>query len=259
MDEQFGWWRVLTSLSPFLIPLMSAMLALLIRDLLEPRQWRRYVRKVIAGGFVGILVFAVPAFGHATLLNLVGSEDSLLVEVVSVIVGLGTLPAAVFAAISVFNRVEPSLDWYLDSRFIFSFQNGSWPSLSMDVRSECLPDGATLISGRIAAVRENIGEFRLRVVVETIGEVKTVFDVTTRNPRHGWMRVMRAVLKAQLGDVQENRKWHQRIQAYCRLGEWVKGLTPTSVPTKTARYRWKNDAYIQIHRLARRMKDRDVL
>ena len=175
------------------------------------------------------------------------------------VVGLGIIPATILAVVLVFHRVEPDLDWYMSSRFVFSFQNGSWPTLSIDVRSECLPEGATSISGRIAAVRENIGEFHLRVVVGIESEVKTVLDGTTRNPRQGWMRVMRAVLNAQLGDLQENREWQDRIRISSKLREWSEILSRTPAPTRTAQYKWQNDAYVQTHRLARRMDARDVL
>ena len=193
------------------------------------------------------------------MIQRVGGEDSSLALFATVVVGLGIIPATILAVVLVFHRVEPDLDWYMSSRFVFSFQNGSWPTLSMDVRSECLPEGATSISGRIAAVRENIGEFHLRVVVGIESEVKTVLDGTTRNPRQGWMRVMRAVLNAQLGDLQENREWQDRIRISSKLREWSEILSRTPAPTRTAQYKWQNDAYVQTHRLARRMDARDVL
>ena len=259
MDEQTEWWRMLTRLSPFWIPMASAIVALLIRDLLAPRQWRRYVRKVVASAIAGILVFAIIITGYILLIQRVGGEDSPLALFAAVVVGLGIFPATILAVVLVFHRVEPDLDWYMSSRFDFSFQNGSWPTLSMDVRSECLPEGATSICGCIAAVRENIGEFHLRVVVGIECEVKTVLDGTTRNPRHGWMRVMRAVLNAQLGDLQENREWQDRIRIISKLRKWSEILSRTPAPTRTAQYKWQNDAYVEIHRLARRMDARDVL
>ena len=259
MDEQTEWWRMLTRLAPFWLPLASAIVVLLMRDLLAPRQWQRYVRKTFASAIAGILVFSIMFTGYILFIQRVGGEDSPLFIVATVVVSLGIFPATAFAVVLVFHRVEPDLDWYMSSRFVFSFQNGSWPALSMDVRSECLPEGATSISGRIAAVRENIGEFHLRVVVGIESEVKTVLDGTTRNSRHGWMRVMRAVLKAQLGDLQENREWQERVHLYSRLEEWVKILSRTPAPTRTAQYKWQNDAYVQTHRLARRMDARDLL
>lgn len=212
MDEQAEWWRTVSRLSPILIPIASAVVALLIRDLLEPRQWQRYVRKTFASAFAGISVIAIIVAMYLLLLQRAG-EDSLVAGIAAWIVGLGTIPATLLAVYLVFNRVEPNLDWFLNSRFVFSFQNGSWPTLSMDVRSGCLPEGATSISGRIAAAREDVGEFHLRVVVGTGSDARTVLDGTTRNPRYGWMRVMRAVLDAQLGDLRENREWQERIHA----------------------------------------------
>ena len=166
MGDVTEWWRVLTSLSPFLIPIAAAVVALLIRDLLEPHQWQRYVRKVTASAFVGILVFAGIFTGYILFLQRV-SEDSLLGTIATFVVGLGIIPATGFAVFLVFRRVEPDLDSYMNSRFVFSFQNGSWPVLSMKVSPECLPEGATSIDGRIAAVRGNLGEFHLSVEVGT--------------------------------------------------------------------------------------------
>ena len=77
MDEQAEWWRMVTRLSPFLIPIASAIVALLIRDLLEPRQWQRYVRKTLASAFAGISVFAIIAAAYILLVQREG-EDSLL-------------------------------------------------------------------------------------------------------------------------------------------------------------------------------------
>ena len=163
MGDVTEWWRVLTSLSPFLIPIASAVVALLIRDLLEPHQWQRYVRKVTASIFAGILVFAGIAGGYILFLQRMGSEDSLLAIIATFVVGLGIIPTTGFAVFLVFRRVEPDLDSYMNSRFVVSFQNGSWPVLSMKVSPECLPEGATSIDGRVAAVRGNIGEFHLSV------------------------------------------------------------------------------------------------
>ena len=258
MDELTEWWRVLTRLSPFFIAIASAVMALLIRDLLEPRQWQRYVRKAVASAFASIFVFAIIATGYILLLQRI-SEDSLLAQSAAAVVGLGIIPATILAAVLVFHRVEPDLDWYMSSRFRHSFRNGSWPTLSMDVRSECLPEGATSVIGRIAAMRENVGEYHLTVVVGIESEVKTVLDGTTKNPRQGWMRVMRAVLKAQLGDLDENPNWQDRIHISGKLREWLEILTRTPAPTRTAQYKWQNEAYMQVHRLARRMDAKGVL
>ena len=251
---------MLTRLSPFLIPIASAVVALFIRDLLEPRQWQRYVRKVAASASAGILVFAIFATGFFLLIQRVESEDNPISLFASVVVGLGIFPTTILAAILAFHRVEPDLDWYTSSRFRHSFQNGSWPTLSMEVRSECLPEGATYIIGCISAVRETVGEYHLTVVAGTGGDVRTVFDGTTRNPSQGWMRVMRAVLKAQLGDLDENVKWQDRIPISGRLRERFEILTraPDSTMTEEEKRKWQNDAYMQIHRLARMMDARGV-
>ena len=259
MDELTEWLKMLTPLSAFLVPIASAVVALLIWNLLEPHQWQRYVRKVGASAFAGISVFAIIATGYIMFILRVGVEDSPLAIFATVVVGLGLFPATAFAFAFVFHRVEPDLDWYMSSRFRHSFRNGSWPTLSMDVRSECLPEGATSIIGRIAAMREYVGEYHLTVVVGIESEVKTVFDGTARNPGQGWMRVMRAVLKAQLGDLDENLNWQDRIHISGRLREWFEILTRTPAPTRTAQYKWQNEAYMQIHRLARRMEARGVL
>ena len=259
MDEHTEWWRMLTRLSPFWIPVASAIVVLLIRDLLAPRQWQRYVRKTLASAIAGILVFAIIATGYILFILRVGVEDSPLAIFATVVVGLGLFPATAFAVSFVFDRVEPDLDWYMSSRFVHSFQNRSWPTLSMDVRPECLPEDATSISGCIAAVRENVGEYHLKVVVGIGSDARTVLDGTTRNPWQGWMRVMRAVLKAQLGDLQENREWQERLHISGRLREWLEILIRTRTPTTAAQYKWQNGAYMQIHRLAQRMDARGVL
>ena len=139
MTEQTELWQILTRLSPFLIPIASAIVALLIRDLLDPRQWQRLVRKTLASVTSGILVLVGMASGHLILLRYVGNEDSPIVVFTGIVVGLGILPATIFASVFTFQRVEPNLDWYFNSRFVHSFHNGSWPTLSVDVRPECLP------------------------------------------------------------------------------------------------------------------------
>lgn len=257
MDELIEWLKVLTRLSTFFIAVVSAMVALLIRDLLEPRQWQRYVRKVVASALSGILVFVIIATGYILLFQRI-SEDSLLAQSVALVVGLGIIPATILAAVLAFQRVEPVLDWYMSSRFFFFFQNGSWPALSIGVRSECLPENATYIKGHITAVRGNVGEYHLSVVVGIRSDVRIVLDETTRNPWQGWMRVMRAVLKAQLGDPQVNRVWQDRIHMYSKLRDRFKSLTRTPPENAAARHNWQNEAYMQIHRLARRMDARDV-
>ena len=258
MPELTEWWRMLTRLSPFLIAIASAVAALLILHLLEPRQWRRYVRKVVAGAFAGIVVFAIFATGYIWLIERIGSEDNPLALFASVVVALGIIPATILASVLTFHRVEPDLDWYMSSRFKHSFENGSWPTLSMYVRSECLPEGATSISGHIAAMSENVGEYHLKVLVGIGSDVKTVLDGTTRNPSQGWMRVMRAVLKAQLGDLNENVNWGDRIHVNRKLRGWLETLTRTPAPTRTAQHKWQNEAYMRIHRLARRMEARGL-
>ena len=245
MDELTEWWRVLTRLSPILIPIASAVVALLIRDLLEPHQWQRYVRKVVASAFAAMLVFASIATGYILFLQRVGSEDSLLAIIATFVVGLGIIPATGFAVVFVFHRVEPDLDSYMNSRFVFSFQNGSWPILSMQVCSECLPECATSIGGRIAAVREKIGEYHLSVDVGIGSDVRTVLDGTTRDPQRGWMQVMQAVLKAQLGDLSGNLKWHDRIHFYSEFRDRLKSWTRTPAPPMAAQHKWQNLAYLQ--------------
>ena len=259
MDEQTEWWRMVTRLSPFWVPLASAIVVLFIRDLLEPRQWQRYVRKILASAVAGILVVALFATGYVLFIQRVGVEDNALAIFGTVVVGLGLFPATAIAVVFVFHRVEPDLDWYMSSRFVHSFQNGSWPTLSMDVRPECLPESAVHVSGRIAAVRENVGVYHLTVIVGVGSDARTVLDGTTRNPWRGWMRVMRTVLRAQLGDLQENLKWQERIPMHKRLRKWFEILDRTPAQTGTAQQKWQNDAYMQIHRLARRMDAGDVL
>ncbi len=255
MDDIAEWW---SRLSPFLIPIAAAVVALLIRDLLEPHQWQRYVRKVTTSAFAGILVFAGIAAGYILFLQRVGSEDSLLATIATFVVGLGIIPATGFAVFLVFRRVEPDLDSYMNSRFVFSFQNGSWPVLSMKVSSKCLPEGATSIVGRISAVKENIGEYHLSVDVGTGSDVRTVLDGTTRDSQRGWMRVMQAVLKAQLGDLNENVEWQDRIHLYGKLRDRLKSWNRPPTPPMAARYTWQNDAYMQVHRLALRMDSTGV-
>ena len=207
MNGQTEWWQLLTRLAPFLIPIASAVVALLIRDLLDPRQWQRIVRKTLASTASGILVFVGMASGYLILLRYVGNEDSSIIIFAGIVVGLGIIPTTVFVSVFTFQRVEPNLDWYFNSRFVHSFHNGSWPTLSVDVRPECLPANVTFIDGRIFGLKEHIGEYCLRVVV-VLGSGNTpLLKETTRNPGHGWVRVMRAVLKAQLGDLQKNPTW----------------------------------------------------
>ena len=253
MNDITEWWGVLTRLSPFLIPIASAMVALLIRDLLEPHQWQRYVRKVTASAFAGILVFAAISAGYILLLQRLSSQDSLLATIAVFVVGLGIFPATGFAVFLVFRRVEPELESYMNSRFVFSFQNGSWPVLSMKVSLECLPEGATSVEGRIAAVREDIGEYHLLVAVGIGADVRTVLDGTTQDPQRGWMRLMQAVLKAQLGDLSENVEWQDRIHLYSRFRDWIESWNRPPTPRIAARHRWQNLAYLQLHRLAQRM------
>ena len=251
MNEQTEWWQILTRLSPFFIPIASAIVALLIRDLLDPRQWQRLVRKTLASATSGILVFAGMALGYLILLRYVGNEESPVIVFAGIVVGLGIIPATLFASIFVFRRVEPNLDWYINSRFVHSFHNGSWPTLSVDVRSECLPANVMFINGRIFASREHIGEYLLRVAVGLESGSTTLLEGTTRNPGHGWVRLMRAVLNAQLGYRQINPTWRERIPFSGSLREWFKGRDRTQPPNELLK--WQNQAYLQIHSLARRI------
>ena len=251
MNEQTEWWQMLPRLSPFLIPIASAIVALLIRDLLEPRQWQRLVRKTLASATSGILVFAGMALGYLILLKYVGNEESPVIVFAGIVVGLGIIPATLFASVFVFRRVEPNLDWYINGRFVHSFHNGSWPTLSVDVRSECLPANVMFINGRIFASREHIGEYLLRVVVGLESGSTTFLEGITRNPGHGWVRLMRAVLNAQLGYRQINPTWRERIPFSGILREWFKGRDRTQPPNELLK--WQNQAYLQIHGLARRI------
>ena len=139
----------------------------------------------------------------------------------------------------------------MNSRFVHSFQNGSWPTLSVDVRSECLPSNVTFINGRIFALRERIGEYHLRVTIGFGTGSKVAIDETTKNPRQGWVRVMQGVLKAQLDDPRENVRWQERIPFYGNLRKWSRIPTPTPPPDEM--FKWQNYAYLQIHDLARRV------
>ena len=258
MNEQTEWWQMLTRLSPFSIPIASAIVALLIRDLLDPQQWRRLVRKSFASAASGILVFACMASGYLILLQYVGNEESPIIVTAGVVIGLGIVPATILASVVTFRRVEPNLDWYINSRFVYSFHNGTWPILSVDVRSECLPANVKFINGRILALREHIGEYRLRVAVGLGDGRTTLLERTTRNPGHGWVRVMRAVLEIQLGYCpNDNPTWRERIPFYGALRTWFGGRTNT--PTSRELLKWQNQAYMQIHRLAQRINAEGVL
>ena len=92
MNEQTEWWQLPVGLSPFLIPIASAVVALLIRDLLDPRQWQRFVRKTLASATGGILVFAGMASGYLILLRYVGNEDSPIMVVAGFVIGLEVWP-----------------------------------------------------------------------------------------------------------------------------------------------------------------------
>lgn len=253
MNVQIEWWGTLTTISPFLLPLASAIVVLLIRDLLDPRQWRRYVRKILACAVSGIGVFALILTGYAMLSGHVADDDSFWMVFTGAVVGLGIIPATVIATVFAFNRVEPNVDWYMNSRFRYSFKNGSWPILSVFVPSECLPKGASFIGGQISAVQDSIGEYQLRVAVGTVGGTSKVLNQTTRNPGSGWVRVMREVRKAQLGDLEPNRGWQERFPFLAILGGCLGKLDRVPAPTQKARYRWQDRAYLQIHRLARRV------
>ena len=76
------------------------------------------------------------------------------------------------------------------------------------------------------------------------------------------MQVMRAVLRAQLGDFHENLSWQDRLHFYSRLRERLSGWTPTPTPAAAEQYKqykWQNLAYVQIHRLAIGMNASGVL
>ena len=258
MNGQTEWLQMLTRFSPFLIPIASAIVALLIRDLLDPRQWQRLVRKTLASATSGILVFVGMASGYLILLRYVGNEDSPVIVVAGIVVGLGIIPATLIAGVFAFRRVEPDLDWYINSRFVHSFNNGSWPTLSVDVRSECLPANVMFINGRIFALKGYIGRYRLRVAVGLGSGGKTLLEETTSNPGHGWVRVMRAVLNAQLGYNLENpqKRW-ERIPFYDISRKWFR--RPERTPPPNELLKWQNQAYLQIHYLARRIDAEGVL
>ncbi len=256
MNEQSEWSQLLASLSPFLISVGAATVALLIRDLLDPRQWRRLVRKAFASIASGLLVFAAFVAGYLTLVRYVGNEEGLLITVAGIVVSLGIFPATVTVGVLAFRRVESSPDWYINSRFAHSFQNGSWPTLSVDVRSECLPADVAAINGCIFASKERIGEYHVRVTVGLGSGSRDLVDRITTSPRHGWVRVMRAVRKAQLGDLCEGATWQARIpfyvnlnRLYVNLDKWFQNRTST--PTPHELYKWQDRAYMQIHGLAR--------
>ena len=99
MNDLTEWWQALTRLSPFLIPVAAAIVALLIRDLLDPQQWRRLVRKSFAGVTCGILVFAGMASSYFILLQYVGDEESPIIVSVGVVIGLGIIPATMLASV----------------------------------------------------------------------------------------------------------------------------------------------------------------
>lgn len=252
MNEQTGWWQMVNHLSPFLIPVASAIVALLIRDLLDPLQWRRLVRKSFASAASGIIAFGGMATAYLILLQYVGDEESPIVVFAGVVIGLGIIPATILASVVAFRRMEPNLDWYINSRFVHSFHNGSWPILSVDVRTECLPPNVTFINGRIFASRELIGQYHLRATVGFGSGSPSLLEATTRNPSQGWVRVMRAVLNFQLGYRLDNSPtWRERIPFYGTLSEWLRGRA--NIPPPNELLKWQNRAYLQIHRLAQRV------
>ena len=258
MNEQTEWWQILTNLSPFLIPVASAIFALLIRDLLDPQQWRRLVRKSFAGAASGILVFAGMASAYLILLHYIGNEESPIIVAAGVVIGLGIIPAPVLAGILAFRMVEPNLDRYINSRFVHSFHNDSWPILSVAVRTECLPPNVTFVNGRVLALREHIGEYRLRVVAGTGDGSTTLIERTTNNPGHGWAKMMRTVLALQLGYRLNNKPtWRERIPFSSALRARFRG--PTNTPPPTELLKWQNQAYMRIHKLAERINAEGVL
>ena len=250
MIEQTEWWQMLTRLSPYLTPIASALVALLIRDLLDPRQWQRLVRKTFASVISGISVFAGMALGYLILLRYVGNEDSPIIVFAGIVVGIGIIPATVLVSVYAFRRVEPNSEWYMNSRFVHSFHNGSWPTLSVDVRSECLPANVTFINGRIFARREPIGQYHLRVTIGFESGSKVAIHEKAKNPGQGWEWVMQGVLTAQLGDPRETVRWQKRIPFYGNLRKWFR--SPTLTPPPNELFKWQNKAYLQIHSLAGR-------
>ena len=191
------------------------------------------------------------AWGYLSLLRVVGNEDSPIILLAGIVVGLGIIPATAIASYLTFQRVEPDFDRYMDSRFARSFRNGSWPILSVHVRTECLPEGTTFITGRIVASRDRVGEYHLRVAV-WFGTVTNVsLCETTGNPRHGWVRMMRTVVNAQVGDRRNNLKWQERIPFLGIFRKWSRGRTRTLTPDEASK--WQNRAYVQVHDLARRI------
>ena len=257
MNEQTEWWQYVTRFSPFLVPIASALVALLIRDLLDPHQWRRFVRKTLASAASGILVFGGMLWGYVILVQFVGNEDSLIIEMAALIVVLGIFPTTVVVAVRTFRRVDPDFGRYVNSRFDHSFRNGQWPILTVSVRSQCLPENLTFITGRIFASRERVGEYQLRVVVGFGSDTKIRLDETTMNLRHGWAKMMTAVLSAQVGDHREYLKWSERIPF---LGAVRKRSPRQGRPlTLDELSKWQNRAYLQIHDLARRVDAKGVI
>jgi hypothetical protein len=191
------------------------------------------------------------ALGYLILLRYVGDENSPIIVFAGIVVGLGIIPATLFASVFTFRRVEPNSDWYINRRFAHAFHNGSWPTLSVDVRSKCLPANVTFINGRIFALRDRIGEYHLKVTIGFVSGSKVAIDETTKNPRQGWIRVMGAVLKAQLGDLRGNVRWQERIPLHVNLRKWSR--RPAPIPPPNELFKWQNHAYLQIHGLAQRM------
>ena len=63
---------------------------------------------------------------------------------------------------------------------------------------------------------------------------------------------MRAVLNFQLGyPPVNNPTWRERIPFYGTLSEWFSG--PANTPPPHELWKWQNQAYLQIHRLAQRV------
>ena len=226
MNEQTELWQFLTRLSPFLIPVASAVVALLIRDLLDQRHWQRLVRKTFVAAFFGILVFAVLAFGCVILLLLISNDEFLVILLATIIFIFGVIPVSAAVSVWAFKSIEPDLDRYADSRFAYSFRNGSWPTLSVNVRSECLPEGVTFITGRIVASRDSVGKYHLRVAVGYRSGATISNCRTTWNQRHGWEMMMRAVVEAQVLAHREGpkwQKWQERILFFVILGKLFRG------------------------------------
>ena len=257
MNELTEWWQFVSRFSPFLVAMGAALAALLIRDLLDPHQWRRLVRKTLASAASGILVFGGMLWGYVALVRFVGNEESLLIDFIGFIVALAIFPATVVAIAWAFRSVDPDFSRYVNSRFAHSFRNGQWPILSVNVRSECLPESVTFITGRIVPVRDRVGSYQLHVAVGFGSNTKITLEETTRNPRRGWVKMMTAALNAQVGNHRKYAKWWERLSwlGYARS----RPKDQRHALTSEQKSKWQDRAYMQIYDLARRVDANGVL